>query len=303
MKSKTFRTPSTQSGCVAGWLWFGIFSLIVVDSVWAVNAQISIANWGLVCAGISVFVLVWLFYGISGRNTRLADMGQYAAAWIIFGLAGSIFSYCNASLALPLLDAGFVRWDAFFGFHWKKWWDTIIANPTLAIGLAYFYSSLPAQMCIAIIYFSHKSLPERNRELLWIAMVSGVFVSLISGLMPARGAFDYFGIREYATHLSVLSALRESGAHEFSLSKVEGIVTFPSYHTAMAIYFTYIFRGHRILFWIFAVVNALILLSVFTHGGHYLVDVVSGALVTTLSIYIVRQFSGRFSKMNQLLPN
>ena len=220
------------------------------------------------------------------------------AVWIDFGTVGTIFSYYTATMGQPLCDIKFEAWDAMLGFHWKTWWDAVFAHPLLTFIFAVCYSSFPVQICLAIIYFSHKQVPDRNRELLWIAILSGVIVSLISGFLPASGAFEYFGVPEFASHLLVLTALRESGAHSFQLGKTEGIVTFPSYHTIMAIYFIYIFRGYPFLFCTISTINGVIILSVFTHGGHYLVDVISGAFVAISTICTVRYFSARFAPEN-----
>lgn len=222
-------------GRVARWLWFSLACILVVDLFWASIAQISVSNVALVSLGIGMFFLIWAAYSVTARNSRIADMGQYAAAWIVFGTVGTIFSYCTATLGQPLYDMKFEAWDAMLGFHWKTWWDAVLAHPLLIFIFAVCYSSFPVQICVAIIYFSHKQVPDRNRELLWIAILSGVIVSLISGLLPASGAFEYFGVPEFASHLSVLTALRESGAHSFQLGKTEGIVTFPCYHTNMAL--------------------------------------------------------------------
>ena len=272
-------------------LWLCLLLLIAVDIIWANYAQISISTWALVFAILGIFGIVWSTYGVTGRSTRLADMAQYAAAWIVFCLAGSVFSYCTATLGYPLWDSEFVRWDAMLGFHWKNWWDTLTIHPLLVLGLGYCYSSLPVQIFIAIFYFSHFNYADRNRELLWIAIISGVLVSLMSGAFPARGAFEYFGVPQFAQHLAVLTTLREPAAHTFVISEMQGIITFPSYHTVMAIYFTYAFRGCGRIFYVILGLNILMLLSVVTHGGHYLVDVLAGVVVALLVITGVRTIS------------
>jgi PAP2 superfamily len=291
LKHKFWAADKVGRGGVAYALWLCLLLLITADFIWASHAQITITNWVLVFAVLGVFGIVWLIYGVTGRSARLADMGQYAAAWIIFCLAGSVFSYCTATLRYPLWDAEFVQWDAMLGFHWKSWWDTVIAHPPLVLGLGYFYSSLPVQIFIAIMYFSHFNYADRNRELLWIALLSGVLVSLVSGVMPARGAFEYFGVPKFASHLAVLTTLRESTTHAFVISQMQGIITFPSYHTVMAIYFSYAFRGCGKIFYVILGVNILMLLSVVTHGGHYVVDVIAGAVVVVLVIVSVRVIS------------
>ena len=60
---------------------------------------------------------------------------------------------------------------------------------------------------------------------------------------------------------------------------MQGIVTFPSYHTVLAILFVYTHRGLRWTFPPVAVLNGLMLAAIPSVGGHYVVDMIGGALV------------------------
>ena len=58
-----------------------------------------------------------------------------------------------------------------------------------------------------------------------------------------------------------------------------GIVSFPSFHTAMAILFAV---AHRDIWWsfpIFLILNVLMLITIPYSGNHYLIDVIGGAVI------------------------
>jgi membrane-associated phospholipid phosphatase len=71
-----------------------------------------------------------------------------------------------------------------------------------------------------------------------------------------------------------------------NLQRLDGLITFPSFHTAVAVLMVHAARGTS-CFWLAIVVNALMILSTFTEGGHYLVDVVAGAAIALLAIGVV----------------
>ena len=67
-------------------------------------------------------------------------------------------------------------------------------------------------------------------------------------------------------------------------NKVDGIVTFPSFHAALAVVFPFAVRRVRWALTIMVPLNALMLLSTPTVGGHYLADTVAGVLLALISI-------------------
>ena len=89
----------------------------------------------------------------------------------------------------------------------------------------------------------------------------------------------------------------------FPLLALKGIITFPAFHAASAILLTYPCRHCKPLFGAVRVINGLMLISIPTEGGHYLVDVIAGVLVAVLSIFAFRKmrqfkFAGRTAQMN-----
>jgi membrane-associated phospholipid phosphatase len=80
-----------------------------------------------------------------------------------------------------------------------------------------------------------------------------------------------------------LLALRGGGPLSFDLSQLQGLISFPSYHTVLAVLLTYAHRRSLLLIPI-ALVNGIMLFSIPTVGQHYLVDIIAGAAVAVLAI-------------------
>ena len=83
------------------------------------------------------------------------------------------------------------------------------------------------------------------------------------------------------------------GLHEGTLkvigqTPVQGVIQFPSFHTAMAILYTYAARGVPVLFPLLIVFNVLMIVSTMPIGGHYFADVLGGAAIALVTIGVVR---------------
>ena len=80
--------------------------------------------------------------------------------------------------------------------------------------------------------------------------------------------------------------------------KVEGIITFPSFHAALGVLFPYALRQIKWAFWPAMLVNGTMILSTPVVGGHYLVDVIAGVVVAAASILLLRSIRRRTARMS-----
>ena len=264
--------------------------LVILEVGWCFLSGYKFAGFSLALSAVVMMGAISFVYARTGRSRAFAQMAYFAALWIAFTVLGSIFTYLMASLRFPLLDDYFVKSDAAIGFNWLRWYRFLAEYQFVNFILGIAYGSPVLQLVVSIFYFSHTGQRERNTELWWIALISLVLTGVLSGIFPALGAFQYFKEDlSRAIHLPHLLALRDGSVKIFSLQEMQGIITFPSYHTVIAILFPYAYRGKGVLFFLFSMLNILMLLSTPTFGGHYLLDMVSGAVVAGLAIYFVRR--------------
>jgi hypothetical protein len=242
---------------------------------------------------IAVLAAVALAYGISGRSDSLSNMAYFGMLWIAFSIAGTILTYMATTPGLPLLDEQLTQIDRMLGFHWLDFYNAIQHRPGINMLLELAYGSLLPQIVVAIIYFSTIGRHDRSYELWWTAFVALAATAALSGLFPAAGSFHYYGVTlDKAIHLPHFLALRDGSILHFAVREMQGIVTFPSYHAVMAILLTYAYRGTR-FFKAAAVLNGLMLVATPIYGGHYLVDLIGGGVVTFLSIWVFRRGNAR----------
>jgi hypothetical protein len=264
--------------------WGFVLLLGATDFFGAELSGLSFVNWRNALLSVGFLAAIGLAYDYSGRNQRLADVGNYAALWVAFSAAGSIFTYVVATMRLPLCDARLSSLDAALGFHWTSWFYCVAHHPFFKLTLTIAYASMLPQIVGSILYFAHTHQTNRNREFLAIAMISLVTTTLISGLLPATGPFLPGHQPEFS---KLLITIRAGSATIFSLDDMQGIVTMPSYHTVIAMVLIWVHRPPSRSFSVAAILNSLMLLAVPSAGNHYLSDMLAGAVVAAGSIALV----------------
>ena len=258
-----------------------------LDWIWADRAGLAFVGWLRPACILTFLLLVGFLYGYSGRNRRLSDAGNYAALWVAFSASGAVFTYLCATFAMPLRDTDFIAIDAAFGFHWLAWARFVQAHRVLQVPLFITYFTFLPQIVGSILFFAHTEQTARNLEMIWLAMLSLIVTTIISAILPAVGPYVHFYGRQTAD-IVVLMSLRAHGAQRFVISGLQGIITFPSFHTVLAIVFIYVHRPPSRSFLPVAILNGLMLIAIPSEGHHYLIDMISGAAVAAACIAIVR---------------
>ena len=215
-------------------------------------------------------------------------MALWGALVTAFSIAAAIFTYLTATLPFPLVDSELARIDAGLSFSWPAWFHVVNSHPLLKGLFVIVYASLLPECAASIIYFAHRRRNDRIAEFLWSALLSILITATVSGIVPALGAFVHFGVPGLAEamYLPHLLALREGTMSAFSVNEFQGIITMPSYHTVLAILIIYAYRGCGGLFILALVLNAVMLLSLPSEGGHYLIDLIAGGAVAVVTIAI-----------------
>lgn len=192
-----------------------------------------------------------------------------------------------ATLNLPYIDPLLAAADRSIGFDqiaFLRWLERHGAAASF-IGATYWFSGASAAAAVLFAAFHDRGRDYRSMVVTGVLVLYGAIA--VSAVFPAIGAFPYYGIdkTEFAFlsqqagdyHLTALEQLRSGQMRVLSLDKGEPIVTFPSFHTALALISVW---GFRRVLWLAvpsAVFSALVIVSTLTEGGHYLVDLAGGA--------------------------
>lgn len=266
-----------------------MLSILIVDFAWVRGSGLTFTNTGLPLLGTAGLLLLAVVYGHSGRSKRLSDMGYYGALFIACGALMSIMTYLAASGERELYDPALSEFDRLLGFDWQRWAAFLRTRTLFDTLLVCAYASLLPQILLTVMLLAHAEREDRNKEFFWTVLVSLLATTAVFMLFPAAGPFSYYELElDRAVHLKDLAELRAGGIHAYSMQQLQGIIAFPSFHTVLAVLIPYVHRGLRPAFLPCLVVNALMLVSTPSHGGHYLVDMLAGVAIAAGSIALVR---------------
>lgn len=213
------------------------------------------------------------------------------------GSIGFLMAYVPTLWNRPLIDESLARWDIFFGIDWPGLYRWVYESPMIEKTLWLAYLSMPYQIAFAVLVFSLTSDHARNNDLWWVAAISAAITSIVWGLWPSLGPLHHFAMLGNPAeslaptaggHVMVVQELRGGVKKIIHASQASGIVSFPSYHTAGALYLIYIFRSYRIFAGVL-MLNILMLLAIPIIGEHYIADMAGGAAVVLCSIWITRR--------------
>ncbi|WP_322022541.1 phosphatase PAP2 family protein [Burkholderia sp. BCC1977] len=289
--------------------WSVTIMLIIVDVIWAYRVDFRIAEGSLVQSVQMLFVVLvltgasWLAsrpsYKVPARKAfyeNVAQSFQWIALLSVFTHAGALFQYLAVATDLPLVSDALISIDAALGFHWLQTYRWVTANPGWHAVLGFAYASGSAQLLAIPIILALTSNSKDYAEFA-VQFIVAVFVSiLIAAWLPAESAFLHFDIRDPGTISTVsdFAPLRSGAVRELAFASSQGLISFPSLHTILALCFAYSLRHVRFVFPVGIVLNGMMIVSTPTQGGHYLCDVLSGLVIGVVVIYVVRKwFAGQ----------
>jgi membrane-associated phospholipid phosphatase len=295
---------------------FGLLDIILLpQSTLVIAAQNYVDTAKLVAAIIfgvaAARVVQWRFRDDASRLGKFivnAAAGEHtlALACLAFGAlssVGSLFMYLASGMPQPLTDGRLASIDAWLGFDWLSLLALANANRLLAWVLVHAYFSTGLVLPLLCIYFAFTHRDQHLMELVALVAIASLFTGILMLFFPAAGAYSWFrpspdcfsnlSSEAGMWHHKVLVALRSGQRFTYLQSHVSGLVTFPSFHTVLGVITTYSVRRIRGVFPVLLVVNAIMIVSTVPEGGHYVVDVVAGAVVALLSILGVRAACGK----------
>lgn len=221
----------------------------------------------------------------------------------IAGAAAGILSMIGQFFAFPLVDSWLAHADRLAGMESVDVVRAIVSIPfgPRVMAAAYVLSTL--FLFLSVFALACLGRAERVWELCAVFSFSILIATVLSFIFPAVGAFVHLGIHEiYGTrlpngsgvyHLEAFYALRGAPGVTINPFKLQGLVTFPSFHTSMALMTMAAWRDDRFLRWPMIVWNSLVVISTVPIGGHYLVDLAGGGLTW----WLIFRYGPRWSEV------
>ncbi|WP_208858184.1 phosphatase PAP2 family protein [Ensifer sp. LC163] len=299
-----------------------------VDAAWLPFSMVSldprnISQLAKIAGGFLAAYLIGRFviYRVRGDASRAAGglrwiansliaLVSISALFLPLGFVTGVFMYLASATDMPLIDGSLAAVDAALGFHWPSFLATANGSPVFALALVVAYHSLTAQIIVLFVGYSAAQRADKLLEFVALLAVSSVFTAALMASFPTAGAyahfqpapeaFDAFTTKAGMWHYSELLRLRSGEAFNLFVAEAEGLVTFPSYHTAVGIMVVYSLRHIRPAAAPAAILNSIMIVGTLPEGGHHLTDVIAGAVVAVTSILAIRVVLAR--RQEQYVP-
>jgi membrane-associated phospholipid phosphatase len=298
-------------------IWWLLFALALLTGVWMhkENMTLNLSNVHAFLYIYALFLGVSLFYRTVRPNETIFLFGQLATQWLTAAAVLGVLSYVSARLNYPLNDDWLIDTDRALGFNWQNYIHWVDRSATLAfISSTAYISSGPQMLALVTLLFLYKNIVHIQRFLLAF-IFTGVITVILSALFPAVAGYVYYDLDvsqfKYLhpiaarIHEAPLMAMRHHTTNVLSFP-MQGLVTFPSFHAALAIVLIYAAWPIRWLRLIAVALNILVLFSTPVDGGHWLTDVLGGVVIALIVIAVIRnkvrprRLSPRWGKRQRL---
>ena len=248
-------------------------------------------------AGLTALIGLWQI----GHRRALPNLSVAAIALLqmtLFTLAALLLSYALAAQQGAPWDARLLAWDRALGFDWPAIRGALDRSWAAVWTLTFAYHSLVPQMVLVILLLSARGLHGEVRVTVCAAVLAGFATVIMSGAVPAFGnMFDPARDRNLPAsiawhHAETIRDLRSGALRTLDLSRLMGIVTFPSYHAALALVFLRAYAWlPRAQAWPLGTLAVLTIVATPVAGGHYAVDVLAGLLLACASLLVAARLA------------
>jgi hypothetical protein len=289
------------SDYAARWVVIVIFAVVSAIGLWEMNVEIV---WNFLWLSIKYDLLLLLFasiYSIVGAQASgikwsaavVSDLLLSALRLIVALKVLTPLTYLAAACGYPLVDSILTRLDALlFGFEWHSEANWVANHPAVDWILQRAYFSIYYQGALVFLIGSVSSPGDRNSEIIWQFCISLILTCAIFTFTPAFGHVAHIG----TGWLKTLMMIRNGEWESLDFAHIEGIISFPSFHTTLAVFFMYAVRHHRWALAVLLPLNMLLIVATLSVGGHYLVDLPAGAAVSVVSIVATRLLRRQLAK-------
>jgi hypothetical protein len=106
------------------------------------------------------------------------------------------------------------------------------------------------------------SLMDRRRDMramFWLVLLAGFLTSAGAALFPALGPYKTFDVAPPGSFIPEMEHIKSGKNLSFALAHMTGVVSFPSFHTAMALAYSWGFRRTGLIGWAIAAINLAML--------------------------------------------
>ncbi len=239
------------------------------------------------------------------RAARLQCFVEAVFISVVLGVSLACLSYVGAAADLPLRDNDMIWVDRHLGFDWLSVMSSLDQASRLLGVLNGAYATFTAQLgAAAFVLVVAGKMRDLDRFFI-IFVCASISAEALSVLVPTLGPI--WTLADHArfenlptlgrTTAEIVLALRDKTLRTIDFEAVNGIISFPSMHAAVAIIVPYVLRWNRWILWPIAMLDAVMLASAVPSGNHYLADVIAGIAVAVFAIACGRAIQASLERL------
>lgn len=211
---------------------------------------------------------------------------------VAFNAFLSILTYACTPLDAPLADPLMMKCDAALGIHLPSIVEWVRSRPLLHSAFDVVYPSVMFSTLLALVVVGLDPDQRRMQRFVMQFMLAGLVTTVLYIFFPCDAPYTAYGYelnpgqQRFKVHFD---ALRSDAFPIVSLTNLEGLITFPSFHTSWALLVAWSFRHHRWLFPPMLLLNLAVVASTVCAGWHYGTDVIGGLVVAVGAVLVTRR--------------
>ena len=238
-----------------------------------------------IVTALMMALVVWYCHACGHRKLR--EFCLYFL-WIICICSELVVLIALAGTApTPLIDSKLAGLDALTGVQVPMVVGSVASIPWIARTLAFAYNLSGPFALGAILAPAFARRAKEFKRALLAGSISGILTIALFSLFPAIGPWVFYGFHPTEAQSLCEKSLRllKSG-QPVSVHSTFAIVSFPSFHVALAILCALILWNFRLLRIPSIILALAICLSTVTTGWHYLTDVAGGIVIGVLAFLL-----------------
>jgi membrane-associated phospholipid phosphatase len=228
------------------------------------------------------------------QKTEIARMLITVAQLTIVIIMGLMLSSAASTVTLPYRDAELLALDRWLSFEREGYMGFLKGQETLREILYFAYPTIMHQNLLVCVVLLLVRRVDRLQTYIAAFAIAVTATDVIASFFPAANALIF--VDKMPTDVSTLpdgghsyfptlEALRAGTLRTIDFGGMEGLISFPSFHTANAILFIWALWPLRLLRLVILPLNVLLIASTPLAGAHYLVDLISGAVIAFGAIF------------------
>jgi hypothetical protein len=264
-----------------------------IDVLWSSEASLLVLT---ALLGVAWGALVAL-RGDSHAGRRMAETLAAVILFLALIQITAPMQYGAIALGRPFVDGWLDRIDRLLGIDVELITAWTAQYPWLISSLNAAYETLGPQLFVPLFILPIAGDRQALWEYMWHLHTSLIGALVCLALWPTVYVFTYQGFAPLVSPAMVEScmaqlwALHSGQFHTLTLQDMQGLISFPSFHTAAAIAVTWSLRRRSPWIWApIALLNVGLVSATVLLGLHYVTDLIGTVVLLAVSLAMHRRW-------------